>query len=362
MVVLFVPRERGEGESRVAATPETVKKLTGAGLDVRVEAGAGAAARVADTDYRDAGATVVDEPAWGDADLVCTVGPPRVEDVKALRAGATLVGMLAPHRNDELVATLAAGNVNALSMERIPRISRAQSMDALSSQAGVAGYRAVILAAQRLDKMFPLSMTAAGTVRPARVVVIGVGVAGLQAVATAKRLGAIVEVSDIREAARAEAESLGAKFIDLPEMDDAEDAGGYAKEQGEDFLTRQRAILTEHLAQAHAVITTAMIPGRPAPTLVTEAMVERMQPGSVIVDVAAPEGGNCALTRPGEDVEAGGVLVLGPSNLAGSSPGEASQLYARNVVALLDLLVTDAEVVLDREDEIIAAALLEEGS
>jgi H+-translocating NAD(P) transhydrogenase subunit alpha len=359
MVVLFVPRERGEGESRVAATPETVKKLVAAGLDVRVEAGAGTAARFTDAAYRDAGATVVDESGWGEAGLVCTVGPPSLADVKAMRPDALLVGMLAPHRNDELVAALAERQVAALSMERIPRISRAQAMDALSSQAGVAGYRAVILAAERLDKMFPLSMTAAGTVRPARVVVIGVGVAGLQAVATAKRLGAIVEVSDIREAARGEAESLGAKFIDLPEIEDTEDSGGYAKEQGEDFLTRQREILTEHLAQAHAVITTAMIPGRPAPTLVTAAMVERMQPGSMIVDVAAPEGGNCELTDPGREVDAGGVLILGPPNLASSSPGEASQLYARNITALLDLIVRDGEVVLDREDEIIAAALLE---
>ncbi len=363
MTTVFVPRERGEGERRVATTPESVGGLTDAGLEVRVERGAGAAATIADDAFADAGADLVEEPTdgWSAADLVLTVGPPPLEHVRALREGAVLIGLLAAHRNLELVRTLAEARVSALAMELIPRITRAQRMDALSSQASIAGYRAAIVAAHTLDKHFPLSMTAAGTIRPATVVVLGAGVAGLQAIATARRLGAVVRANDIREAARAEVESLGGEFIDLEEEADAEEEGGYAKEVDEDFLTMQRRILGRHLADAHAVITTAFVPGKPAPVLVTEEMVDGMRPGSVLLDLAAAEGGNCELTPADGEVEHGSVRVIAAGDLASQMPGEASALYARNVAALVrDLLDDDGsgELEIDPDDEIVSAALL----
>jgi H+-translocating NAD(P) transhydrogenase subunit alpha len=362
MATLFVPRERLAGERRVAATPASVRRFVDAGVDILVEKDAGSAARFLDEEYEEAGATIAsDVQPWSEADLVCTVSPPREEDAARLGEGAVLVGLLAPHHNHDLVRTLVERKVTSLSLELVPRISRAQPMDALSSQANVAGYRAVILAAYLLDKHFPLSMTAAGTIRPATVVVLGAGVAGLQAIATAKRLGAVVRANDIREAARAEVESLGADFIDLEEEADAEAETGYAKEVGEDFLAMQRRVLGRHLSEAHAVITTAFVPGKPAPVLVTEDMVEGMRPGSVLIDLAASAGGNCVLTPDEGEVDHAGVRIVAAPNLAAQLPHEASTLYARNVWELCrTLLDADApgEVRVDREDEIIAAALL----
>jgi NAD(P) transhydrogenase subunit alpha len=243
-------------------------------------------------------------------------------------------------------------------MELIPRITRAQSMDALSSQANIAGYKAVLVAATRLDRYFPLLMTAAGTVRPAKVVVMGAGVAGLQAIATAKRLGAVVEVTDIRPAVKEQVASLGGRFIDLPGLESGEGTGGYAKEVGEDFLTRQREILTRHVAAADVVLTTALVPGKRAPTLLTRQMVEAMRPGSVVVDLAGEQGGNCELTRAGEEVVHGGVLVLGPTNLPGSLPRDASSLYARNVLSLLQEILEEGAITIDRENDVVGPTLL----
>ena len=368
----FVPRERRPGETRVAATPETVKKLVKEGLEVAVERGAGRSAYFADGDYEAAGATLVDggggeaaggddsgaDAAWAGADLVATVTAPPADRVRRMKAGAVLVGLLAPHAEDELVRALAERGVSALAMELVPRISRAQSMDALSSQASIAGYKAVLLAAHRLPRYFPLLMTAAGTVPPARVVVMGAGVAGLQAVATAKRLGAQVEVSDIREAVKEQVESLGGKFIELPMEESGEGAGGYAREMGEDFLRRQREIVAARLAAADAVITTALVPGKPAPKLVTREMVAGMKPGAVIVDLAVEQGGNCELSRAGEEVDEGGVLILGPRNLPAEMPHDASLLYARNVLALVKPLLADGRIELDLGDEVVDGALL----
>lgn len=362
MPVLFVPREHAPGERRVAATPESVRGLAALHLDVRIQAGAGEDANLTDEDYREAGATIVADAAegWTAADLVLTVGPPRPDDAARLREGAVLVGLLAAHRSPDLVRTVAERKVTALAMELVPRITRAQRMDALSSQANLAGYRAAILAAYLLDKHFPLSMTAAGTIRPATVVVLGAGVAGLQAIATCRRLGASVRANDIREAARGEVESLGADFIDLEAEVQGEDARGYAVEVGNDFLAMERQVLGRHLAEAHAVITTAFVPGRPAPLLVTEEMVDGMRPGSVVIDLAAAEGGNCALTPPAGEVEHGGVRVIAAPNLPAQMPGESSALYARNLLALTKLLVAEdsGQLQVDREDEIVAATLL----
>ena len=362
MTVLFVPRETAPGERRLATTPDAVRRLSDLGLEVAVERGAGAHAHLDDDAFEAAGARIVDGPTPPDgAQLVARVAPPSVEEVQALPEGTTLLSFLAPHRNLEVVRALKERRIATLAMELVPRISRAQSMDALSSQASIAGYRSVIVAAERLDKHFPLFMTAAGTIRPANVVVLGAGVAGLQAVATAKRLGAVVHVSDIREAARTEVASLGGKFIEVPEAEDATGEGGYAKEVGEDFLTRQRQVLTEHLAQAHAVITTAQIPGRPAPRLVTREMVEAMPPGSVVLDLAAADGGNCELTDADGQVDHGDVRILPGQHFPSDMPGEASALYARNITSFCGLLVDDGQFSLDREDEVVAGALLTAG-
>lgn len=360
MSTLFVPRERGEGEERVAGTPETIKRLVGEGLEVVVEAGAGDGARITDDAYRQAGATITEDAAeaWARADLVCTVGPPRVEDAARMRPETVLIGLLAPHRNLELVRTLTEGKVTAVAMELIPRITRAQPMDALSSQATLAGYRAVILAAYLLDKHFPLYMTAAGTIKPAKLLILGAGVAGLAAVATAKRLGAVVEVSDIREAAQQEVESLGGNFIVPPSMQDDSESGGYAREVGEDALTLQQRQLADHAAKVDAVIGSAFVPGRPAPPLITEEAVEGMRPGSVIIDLAASEGGNCVLTEPTGTVEHSGVRIVAAPNLPAEMPGESSALYARNLVKLVQLISEEGTLALDREDEIVAGALL----
>lgn len=358
MTTVFVPRESRSGERRVAATPETVRKMVAAGLTVRFEAGAGEAAHFVDTRYEEAGAARVDADEGWDADVVLAVRTPPAEALARLRAGSVLLGFLDPYRELDAVRVLAERRVSALAMELIPRITRAQPMDALSSQASLAGYKAIVLAAARLDRYFPLLMTAAGTIPPARVVVMGAGVAGLQAVATAKRLGAIVEVSDIREAVREQVESLGGRFIDLPEVPGGEGEGGYAREMTPEFLARQREIVAARVAEADVVVTTALVPGKPAPRLVTREMAERMRPGAVIVDLAVAQGGNCELSRADEEVEHGDVLVLAPSNLAAETPLDASVLYARNLFALLECLLDDGAIRVDLEDEVVAGALL----
>lgn len=358
MARLFVVRETAASERRVAATPESVGQLIAKGLEVMVASGAGDGAGFDDGDYAAAGAAIVEDGQIVDADVVVGVAPPSVDAATSMRSGSLLLSFLAPHRQPEVTTALASAGVSALAMELVPRISRAQSIDALSSQANLAGYRAVIVAAYHLDKYFPLFMTAAGTIRPATVVVLGAGVAGLQSVATAKRLGAIVKVSDIREAAKAEVASLGATFIDVPEAGDLTGTGGYAKEVGEDFLERQRAVLTEALSGAHAVITTAQIPLRPAPRLVTDAMVSAMPAGSVLIDLAAADGGNCELTDAGGIVEAHGVKIVPGQDFASDMPREASALYARNVTAFLDLVIADdGSVTINRDDEVVEGAL-----
>jgi NAD(P) transhydrogenase subunit alpha len=363
MANVFIPRESRPGETRVAATPDTVRRMIKLGLEVVVERGAGEGSAFPDAEYEAAGAHLTDDPgaAAGSADIVLTVRPPDAGDVSALKAGALLIGLLAPHHNLDLVRALTAGNVTSISMELIPRITRAQSMDALSSQASIAGYRAVLLAAWRLPKYFPLLMTAAGTIAPARVVVMGAGVAGLQAIATARRLGAVVEVSDVRPVVKEQVESLGGKFIPLPEMPSGEGQGGYAREMGEEFLRLQREIVKKHLSAANAVITTALVPGRPAPLLVTRDMVEAMKPGSVIVDLAVEQGGNCELSQADREVVHNGVVILGPSNLAAGMPYDASSLYAKNVLALLQTLLKDGALALDTADEVVAGSLLTHG-
>lgn len=357
-LIVLVPRERGDGEHRVAATPDTVRALVALGATVRVERGAGQGARLADDAYTTAGATLVDTADATGAALVLRVGPPSLDEVRSLPRGSALISFVAPHRNPEVVRALAEGGVSCLAMELVPRISRAQAMDALSSQANVSGYRAVLTAAAEVDKYFPLLMTAAGTVRPAEIVILGAGVAGLQALATARRLGAIVHVSDIREAARDEVSSLGGRFIDLPQAGDQADAGGYAKELGEDLLARQREVLTERLSRAHVAITTAQIPLRPAPLLITRAMVEAMPAGAVVIDLAAADGGNCELTDPSRVVEHAGVRIVPGQGLASSMPGESSALYSRNVAALAKLLVVDGALHIDLEDEVVAGTLM----
>jgi NAD(P) transhydrogenase subunit alpha len=367
MVKVFVPREARPGEARVAATPDTVRRLRKQGVEVVVEKGAGERAYFSDADYETAGAVLAADPAasWAEADVVLkVVAPDRFDGMAAheaagMKRGALLACLLAPYKNNDTIRLLAERGVSSLALELVPRTTRAQAMDVLSSQASIAGYKAVLLAAERLPKYFPLLMTAAGTIKPSRVVVMGAGVAGLQAIATAKRLGAVVEVSDIRPAVKEQVESLGAKFIELPMQESGEGAGGYAREMGEDFLRRQREIVQRHLAAADAVITTALIPGRPAPLLVTQEMVEAMRRGSVIVDLAVEQGGNCAVSQADQEVLHDGVLVLGPSNLAASLPTDASTLFARNLLSLLALVISkEGALSLPLEDNIIAATLV----
>ncbi len=355
MTAVAIPKETRPGERRVALTPDLVSKLTALGVDVRVEAGAGLRANALDDDYRQAGAEVVAGDVLSGADVVLTVNSLEAERLRTLKPSALVLSFLAPTASLDKVAAARDAQTTWLSMELIPRISRAQSMDALSSQALVAGYRCVIVAADRLPKMFPLFMTAAGTVKPAQVVVLGAGVAGLQAIATAKRLGAVVQAYDVRAAAADEIRSMGAKFIDL-ELDSLEGSGGYAREMTEDRAIRQRELLAPYIAAADALITTAAIPGRPAPMLVTRQMVEAMRPGSVVVDLAAESGGNVEGSVPGEDTVIGNATVWGGSNVPSQMPVAASRLYASNLVTLLQLMIKDGEVVINFDDEIIAGA------
>jgi len=358
MAKVLVPKERRPGETRVAATPETVKKMVKEGLAVAVEQGAGDSAFFPDAQYEAAGAAVVATPDWAAADVVLKVGP--LESGEALRPGGVLIAFLAPHRNLDMVRRLVEGNASSLALELVPRITRAQGMDALSSQASIGGYKAVLLAAVHLPKYLPLLMTAAGTIKPAKVIVMGAGVAGLQAIGTARRLGAVVEVSDVRPAVKEQVESLGGRFIQLPMLEEmsGEGTGGYARQMGEDFLVRQREIVRQHLTTADAAITTALVPGKPAPLLLTRDMVEAMRPGSVIVDLAIEQGGNCELSEADREIVHDGVRILAPSNLPATMPQDASTLYARNVLALLLHIAKKGELALDPEDEIVRGTLL----
>ena len=348
-----MPRETAAGERRVALIPEVVGKLVPGGFEVLVERGAGEAAAFPDAAYEEAGAQLVDD--WADVEAVVKVQKPSEEEAARLRDGQVLIGFLQPLTDREGIEQLARRGVVAFAMESIPRITRAQPMDALSSQATVSGYKATLLAAERLPKFFPMLMTAAGTVAPAKVLVLGAGVAGLQAVATSRRLGAVVTGFDVRPVVREQIESLGASWLDLGVVGE-ETEGGYAQEQTEEQQRRQQEELERRLPEFDVVITTALIPGRPAPRLIPASAVAAMRPGSVVVDLAAEAGGNCELTEPGEEVVREGVTIVGFTNLPSSMPFHASQLYARNVFALLQHLAPDGELALDWDDEITAGA------
>jgi NAD(P) transhydrogenase subunit alpha len=361
-----IPAEIWPRETRVAATPETVKKLTtGALHQVIVQPGAGLGASVIDAAYAQAGATIVSSAAdvYGQAELLLKVRPPQANELPLLRTGQVVVGMLNPF-DAEGLARLASRGVTAFALEAAPRISRAQSLDVLSSQANIAGYKAVILAANVYQRFLPMLMTAAGTVKAARVVVLGAGVAGLQAIATAKRLGAVIEASDVRPAVKEQIESLGAKFIDVPFLTDeereiAQGVGGYARPMPADWMKRQAALVAERVKQADIVISTALIPGRKAPVLITEEMVKSMKPGSVIVDLAAEQGGNCPLTEAGKTVVKHGVTLIGETNLPALVAADASALYARNLLDFLKLIIDkDGKLALNMADEIVAATLV----
>jgi proton-translocating NAD(P)+ transhydrogenase subunit alpha len=341
------------GERRVALIPDVAGKLTKSNFEVVLEAGAGERADFIDEAYRKVGVSIeADRRALlSTADFVLSVQPPRLEDVARLQAGAVTISFLQPATQAAVVEALAARGVTAFSLDLLPRTSRAQSMDALSSQSSLAGYKAVLMAANRLGKFFPMLITAAGTIPPAHMLVLGAGVAGLQAIATARRLGAVVEAYDVRSAVQEEVQSLGARFLEL-KLETQENRGGYAHEQSEQFLTRQRELLTERVAGVDVVITTASIPGRRAPLLVTASMVKGMRRGSVIVDLASESGGNCELTQPGQVIEVDGIWIDGTANIPSTMALHASQLYSRNVSNLLRFLVSDGELKLDFNDEI----------
>ena len=351
-----VPSEQWPGERRVAVVPGSVAALKKAGIEVLIESGAGERAGFTDAAYRDKGArTVTRSEAFG-ADVVLQV---RVSDLPLMRSGQVAIGMADPLGTPEIARALASKGVTAFALELIPRITRAQSMDVLSSMATIAGYKAVLLAAGSLPRMFPLLTTAAGTIAPAHVFVVGVGVAGLQAIATARKLGAVVEAYDVRPAVKEQVQSVGAKFVELPlETAQAEDKGGYAKAQDETFYQRQREMMARVVAANDVVITTAVVPGKKAPVLVTADMVRGMAPGSVVVDLAAERGGNCELTRPDEVVVENGVTILGPTNLPATVPYHASQMYAKNVTTFLLHLVKEGAVRVDMSDEIARETLI----
>lgn len=358
MTVIFVPRERADGETRVAAIPETVKGLLKLGLQAQVERGAGERAGFTDADYAAAGAAVVDAAARSAADLVLGVQCPPPEVAKGHKPGSLLVCTLTPAVQLPAVKALCDAKVTAMGLEFMPRITRAQKMDVLSSQATCGGYQAVLLAAAALPKMFPLMMTAAGTLTPARVLVLGAGVAGLQAISTARKLGAIVEANDIRAAVKEQVESLGAKFVDTGTPPDAETKGGYAKETGAEFLKKQREILSAHIAQADVLITTALVPGKKAPVLVTADMRKGMRPGSVIVDMAAAQGGNVEGSVAGQRVVVDGVTILGDANLPAQVAADASRMYARNVLAFLGEFVKAGAAKVALDNEILSAVTI----
>jgi NAD(P) transhydrogenase subunit alpha len=369
-VIVGVPKEIYPGERRVALTPAVVPLLSKAGLEVVVEAGAGESAGYPDAQYQEKGAKLLSDrrAVFAEADIVVQVlghganDKNGAEDLPLMRRGQVLIGFLRPLGSTEAVEQIARTGVTSFSVELIPRTTRAQSMDALSSMASIAGYKAVVVVADTLPRIFPMMTTAAGTITPARVLVIGAGVAGLQAIASAKRLGAVVSAYDVRPAVKEQVQSLGGRFVELPlETGEAQDARGYAKAQDEAFYAKQRELLGNVIAESDAVITTAVVPGMKAPILVTEAMVTRMPPGSVILDLAAERGGNSELTRPGATVSAHGVTIIGPINLASTAPYHASQMYARNLTSFLTNLVKDGKLRPPESDEIIRETLLTEG-
>lgn len=356
---IVVPKETREGEHRVALDPATAARFQKLGAQVAVQHDAGMGAHIPDDAYQQhSGIEIVADTAalLAGADVVMKISPPSIAEVDALREGAVLLALLQPHANAELVRRLRDHKITSFAMELLPRISRAQSMDVLSSQASVAGYKAALMTANMAGFFFPMLTTAAGTIRPAKVLVVGAGVAGLQAIATARRLGAVVEAYDIRPAAREQVESLGAKMVDTGVS--AEGSGGYARELTDDERKRQAEVLAKHVAAANAVITTASVPGRKAPTIITAEMVRGMRPGSVLVDLAAESGGNCELTRPSETVEEGGVVISGPLNVASSVPVHASEMFAKNLLNFLSPMIQNGELQLDWEDEVIAQTAL----
>jgi proton-translocating NAD(P)+ transhydrogenase subunit alpha len=363
MFVIGVPAE-GSDEPRIGLSPETAKKLIKAGATIKVRSGAGARSHFADADYQGAGASIVksDAEAVADADIVLTVRRPSADLAKSMKKSALLVGMLDPYSDPDGLANLAKNGASVFAMELMPRITRAQSMDVLSSQSNLAGYKAVVDAAASFSRALPMMMTAAGTVPAARIFVMGVGVAGLQAIATARRLGAIVTATDVRPAVKEQVASLGAKFIAVEdeEFKQAETAGGYAKEMSDAYKQKQAALIADHVKNQDIVITTALIPGRPAPKLISKAMIESMRPGSILVDLAVERGGNVELAKPGEIVEHSGVTIMGKLNLPGLVPDNASSLYARNLFAFVDLLIgkESKTVEVPWDDDIIKGTLI----
>ncbi len=355
-VNILVAKETADGERRVALVPGLVKKLLALDTRILIESGAGQAAGIPDELYSQAGAEVVADLPLADAGILLRVQAPETGAIDALPGGAVLIGLLSPHLNADRIARMRDRQLTAFAMELVPRISRAQSMDVLSSQASVAGYRAALIAAQHLQRFFPMLTTAAGTIRPAKVLVIGAGVAGLQAIATARRLGAIVEGYDVRAATREQVESLGARFVDTGVS--AEGEGGYARELTAEEKAQQQQVLAQHIAQADAVITTAAIPGRAAPRIISRAMVEAMKPGAVVVDLAAESGGNCELTRPGETVFEGSVQVVGPVAIPSTLAEHASEMYSRNLMNFISPFIKEGAVAIDWEDEIYATSVL----
>lgn len=363
---LAITRERTAGEKRVAATAETVRKLTGLGFDVVVETGAGMTAAITDDAYRIAGATIGAklEDTLKDADIFLTVRAPSDAEIAHLKRGVIIAGLMNPYQDKLMLKTLAAAGATVFSMELVPRTTRAQSMDVLSSQANIAGYKAVLDAAAVYGSAFPMMMTAAGTVPPAKVFIMGAGVAGLQAIATARRLGAIVSATDVRPAAKEQVQSLGASFVmvETEETKAAETSGGYATEMSDSYKQQQAELIASTLTKQDVVITTALIPGRPAPVLITEEMVKTMKPGSVIVDMAVEAGGNCAVSVAGEVVEKHGVTIVGHANIPSRIANDSSALYARNLLAFVQLLVKDKDILIPWEDDIVAAvAVLRDG-
>ena len=362
MTKVLIPYETSLGEKRVSATPDAVKKLKSLGCEVFVESSAGELSGFNDFLYTNSGGEIVSKSninIWSDVDIVFCVQIPSEDNLRKLKKGAILIGLLNPYGNDNLLEIITSKKISALSLELLPRISRAQSSDVLSSQANIAGYKAVLLAASELDRYFPMLMTASGTVQPAKVVVLGGGVAGLQAVATAKRLGAIVFVSDIRPAVKEQVESLGARFIELPEIDEKPaESGGYAKAVTPEFLSKQKATLTKYLSEADVAVCTAQVLGKKAPVLIDSSMLEKMRPGAVVIDLAVLQGGNCEGTKSNETTIQNGVKLIGAGELPSSVPNDASTLYAKNLTSLITPFIKDGVINLDKEDELISGCLL----
>lgn len=359
-MIVFIPKENNKSETRVSATPSSIKDLIKLGIEVHVESSAGEKSFISDEEYSKKGATIVKNPSdsFSKADIVLGVLAPELNNVKMMKKGSSIISLCQTTRELDYVNTLSQHSINGFSMHLIPRTTLAQKMDALSSQANIAGYKSVLMAANRLSVYMPLLMTAAGTIRPAKVLIIGAGVAGLQAIATAKRLGAQVEAFDVRPVVREQVESLGAKFIEVEsESDDGVGEGGYAKETSDEYKEKQQQLMHKHLQSADIVITTALIPGRPAPLLITKSMVETMKPGSVIMDLASENGGNCELTKKDEITEIHQITIDGTSNIPGTMPVHASELYSKNILAFLTYLIKDKKLTLDLEDEIISGAL-----